>query len=127
MDAGPVKLPPETTLCKLVGPPAKTTGDVLVYAEDFNGAAVDPVKWNIANAYKGHADVMNTSLPANAVVHDGMLSMVTTKTNDPTYPYASGYIDTLGKFSRTYGKVEFRARFQFAAGIWSARTSTKTS
>ncbi len=119
-DAGPVSLPPETTLCKLVGPPAKTTGDVLVYGDDFDGATVDPAKWNVANAYKGHSGVLNTSLPANAIVHDGMLSTVTTRTTDPTYPYASGYIDSLGKYARTYGKVEFRARFPYAAGIWSA-------
>jgi beta-glucanase (GH16 family) len=119
-DAGMVSLPPESTLCKLSGPPKAQPGDVLVFSDEFEGSAVDQNKWNIANGYKGHGGDLNTSAPANDVVQNGMLSMVTEKSGDPMYPYVSGYIDTLGKYARTYGKVEFRARFPYAGGVWFA-------
>jgi beta-glucanase (GH16 family) len=118
--ATPVSLPPEGTLCEPKGPPARTAGDVLVYADEFDGTAVDTAKWNVANGPKGHDGILNTSAADHAVVHDGILSMVTARTSDPAYPYVSGYIDSLGKFARTYGKVEFRARFPYAAGVWYA-------
>ncbi len=57
----------------------------------------------------------------NVTVGGGSLTVHVDQTStDPAYPYASGYIESLGKFARTYGKVEFRARFPYAAGVWHA-------
>ena len=112
---------PPLPLCTLTGPPAATPGDTLVFSEEFDGTAVDPLNWNVQSGYRGHGGIANTASPANAVVKDGTLQITTER--DPAntqYPYKSGHIDSLGKFARTYGKIEFRARFPFAAGVWFA-------
>jgi beta-glucanase (GH16 family) len=112
---------PEGPLCELKGPPTSAPGDVLVYAQDFNTDALDPLEWNNATGYNGHGTVANTSAPANAVVRGGLLSIVSERNpTDTVHPYVSARIDTLGKFARTYGKIEFRARFPYAGGVWYA-------
>jgi beta-glucanase (GH16 family) len=119
-EALPAEVPPGP-LCVLTGPPVSTPGDVLVYSEDFDGNAVDPVKWNIGSGYRGHGAIANTSAPANAVVADGLLKIVSERNpSDTDHPYVSGLVDSLGKFARTYGRIEFRARFPYAAGVWYA-------
>lgn len=120
-DAAPLRVEPTAPLCALTGPPASAPGDVLVYSQEFDAAALDPLEWNVASGYRGHGNVANTAAPANAVVGSGLLSIVTERNAaDTTYPYVSGMIDTLGKFARTYGKIEFRARFPRAGGVWYA-------
>lgn len=112
---------PAVPLCKLTGAPASSPGEVLVYSEDFNGTAIDPLGWGVINGYVGHGGIANTSVPSSIVVSDGTLKIVTaTNPADTVHPYTSGRIDTAGKFARTYGKVEFRARFPYAAGVWYA-------
>ena len=108
-------------LCALGGPPAATAGEVLVHSDDFAGSAVDPLKWNVASGIRGPAGVLNSTSPANAVVAGGLLSIVSERNGaDLMRPYVSGYMESLGKFARTYGKYEFRARFPYAAGVWFA-------
>ena len=114
--------------CMLSGPPQATTGDVLVFADEFAGAAVDPAKWNVETGDLGHGTILNSSAPANARVRDGALSIVTDRSaNDAALPYVSGFVDTLGKFARTYGKFEVRARFPYIAGVWYALWGTPWS
>ena len=112
-DAGP--------LCVLTGPPSQAPGEVLVYSEDFDGVALDPTKWAIGNGYRGHGGILNTHSPANNVLSGGTLKIESARApGDTEHPYVSGLIETLGKFARTYGKIEFRARFPYAAGVWYA-------
>ena len=120
-DAAPRPEPPELPLCTLSGPPVTAPGDVLIYGDDFTGNVVDPLKWSVRDGYKGHGTISNTVSPANAVVRDGSLFIVTERAPaDPVHPYVSGWIDTISKFARTYGKIEFRARLSFSPGVWSA-------
>lgn len=112
--------PPEV-LCVLTGPPTSAPGDVLVYKDEFDGTVVDETRWTLASGKRGPSEVINTTSPSNVVVRDGTLSVRVDRTpSDPTYSYVAGYIDSLGKFARTYGKVEFRARFPYTAGVWHA-------
>lgn len=127
-DAAPAKdgaadspVDPAEMLCELAGPPAKTPGDTLVFSDEFDGTAIDTSKWNVAEGYKGHDDILNTTSPDNVIVRDGLLSIRTARNlGDPSHPYVSGYVDTLSKYARTYGRVDFRARFPRADGIWYA-------
>ncbi len=118
------ELPPEEPpgpLCVLTGPPTSTPGDVLVFSEEFDGAALDPLKWNVGTGYKGHGGISNSSAAANVVVRDGSLEITTERNeSDQEHPYVSGWIDNVGKYARTYGKMEMRARFPSAAGVWYA-------
>lgn len=113
--------PPPPPLCALAGPPTSTPGDVLVFSEEFDGAALDPLKWNVVTGYKGHGGIANSSAASNAVVRDGTLEITTERNeSDSEHPYVSGWIDNVGKYARTYGKIEMRARFPSAAGVWYA-------
>ncbi len=108
-------------LCELTGPPVETIGAVLVYSDDFSGAAPDPSKWILSKGYRGHGTILNSTSPENAKVGDGVLSIVTDRSDaDPLHPFVSGYLDSLGRFARTYGRIEFRARFPYVPGVWFA-------
>jgi len=122
----------EPNPCALTGPPATTPGEILVFSDDFVGTQVDTGKWNVANGFVGFASSLNASSPANVIVSDGSLFLVSdrnvadaTDAGDSAdanslYPYVSGALDSRGIFARTYGKIEFRGRFPNAPGVWFA-------
>ena len=108
-------------LCTLAGPPAPSTGETLVWSDEFSGDAVDSRKWYVHSAYGGKGDLLNSFSPDAIAVHDGSLHVTASATPaDPIHPYTSGRLDTFGRFARTYGKMEFRARFPYAPGVWYA-------
>lgn len=112
---------PKEELCTLSGPPKETMGETLVHADEFNGTSVDTTKWSLISHKRGSDNVLNRMSPDNAVVRDGSLFIVASETtNDPDFKYHAALLDSLGKFARTYGKVEFRARFPYQAGVWFA-------
>jgi|GEM_PF-2147595 len=109
----------EANPCELSGPPPTTSGEVLVFADDFDGTQVSPDNWNVQDKFLGFAGTVNTSSAAKAVVRDGSLLLVTDATHaDAGYPYVSAALDTKGRFARTYGKIEMRGRFPRAHGVW---------
>jgi beta-glucanase (GH16 family) len=119
-DAGPVEPPPPPEHCTLAGPP--TTPNALVWNDEFNGDAVDTSKWRIHNGYGGHGTIVSRFSPSAASVHDGSLHVTASydPAGDPDHPYTSARIDSFGRFARTYGRLEFRARFAHAPGVWYA-------
>lgn len=112
---------PEEPKCALVGPPAATEGETLVWSDEFDGSSVDRTKWYVHDGYEGHGTIVNTFSPSAVTVHDGSLHVaVTAGSNDPAHPFTSGRLETFARFSRTYGKVEMRAKFAYAPGVWFA-------
>lgn len=108
-------------LCDLTGPPPSSPGAVLIHEDNFDGDRVDVNKWNVAEGYRGHGAILNTTSPKYVGVSQGLLSITTDRNlGDPRYPYVSGFVDSLGKFARTYGRIEMRARFPFVRGVWFA-------
>ena len=108
-------------LCDLTGPPSTAKGDVLIHEDNFDGKGLDLSKWNVAEGYRGHGAILNTTSPKYVEVSNGLLSITTDRNlGDPRYPYVSGFVDSLGKFARTYGRIEMRARFPFVPGVWFA-------
>lgn len=113
-DAGP-------PACKLVGPPAVTEGDTLVWSDEFDGEKLDWKKWYVHDGYEGHGSILNTFSPSAISLHDGSLHVgIIDAPTDTSHPYVSGRIETFGRFSRTYGRIDFRAKFPAAPGIWYA-------
>lgn len=113
--------PPETT-CTLAGPPALGPADVLVFQDDFDGASLAPAKWTLRDGFR-RTGILNYASSSQVELASGLLR-VSAQPNpapaDPTYPYDAGFADTLGKFARTYGRLELRARFPYAPGVWYA-------
>lgn len=116
-----VDAPPPPPACTLVGPPAASAGETLVWSDEFSGDTIDTQKWYVHTAYEGRGDILNTFSRDAISVYDGALHVTASATpEDAVHPYRSGRLDTFGRFSRTYGKMEFRARFPAARGVWYA-------
>ena len=110
-----------TPLCTLAGPPASSAAETLVWSDDFSGTEVDPRKWYAHDQTSARSALQNSFSRSALSVHDGSLHVTASATpSDPEHAYTSGRIDTFGRFARTFGKVEFRAKFPSAPGVWYA-------
>lgn len=111
----------------------------LVWSEEFNYTGLpDANKWGYEKGFVRNKEnqYYTTKRKENAFVHDGYLEIKgvkdtypnekykagTTdwKTKDSLAQYTSASINTFGKASWTYGKIEVRARIPKALGVWPA-------
>lgn len=94
----------------------------LVFSDEFDGPRLDASKWSRSN--HGEAFVWNGAQGRLAEDHadvDGKGNFVVrvSRAADGTYRYHHG-VQTKGKFQRTYGYFETRARFTRQPGWWGA-------
>uniref|UniRef100_B0T305 Glycoside hydrolase family 16 n=1 Tax=Caulobacter sp. (strain K31) TaxID=366602 RepID=B0T305_CAUSK len=108
----------------------------LVWADEFDGPALDQTKWSYAEDCGGGGNNERqcyTAAPANVSVRNGVLSLTTlrqatTGLADPwsgskatrTLDYSSGKLVTKGKAFWRYGRIEVRARVPGGQGVWPA-------
>jgi beta-glucanase (GH16 family) len=113
----------------------------LVFADEFEGAALDATKWTAyADCWGGGNDEREcyTPRPDNVMVRNGALELTARfeQASGPalpvelrkagenpgtaTKPFTSGKVSTRGKFSFTYGRIEVRARAPLGQGVWPA-------
>ena len=111
----------------------------LVWADEFEGDAVDRTKWafDIGNGfydYKGHTWIPGwgneelqyyTSDPSNVTVKDSLLTIRAVKESLHGCGYTSARIksrrrDGAPLFSKLYGRFEFRAKVPWGKGLWPA-------
>ncbi|HOM99144.1 MAG TPA: glycoside hydrolase family 16 protein [Acidobacteriota bacterium] len=102
----------------------------LVWADEFDGDRVDPVKWEFqigtGTDYGLPAGWGNNELQYytdrqdNAFVADGKLHIVAKKESYGRCSYTSARLRTLGKGDWTYGRFEIRAKLPKGKGIWPA-------
>lgn len=108
----------------------------LQWADEFDGAQVDPTRWglNWLGATGATTPPVNSSeLAAYApsqvrmgTAPDGTPCLCLVAEAKPatvggkTYPYTSGMIESNGKFTFTYGVLEVRAMTPAVPGSWSA-------
>ena len=105
--------------------PAKTTDSravtyQLVWSDEFNGTSVDGSKWNLDN---GNPNVNNEKeyyQAANATVTGGNLVITAKNQSVGGQPYTSAKLNTSGKFSMTYGRIEARIKLPAFQGSWPA-------
>ncbi|HTD99669.1 MAG TPA: family 16 glycosylhydrolase [Mucilaginibacter sp.] len=92
----------------------------LVWADDFNGTGVDGSKWNID---VGNPNVNNEKeyyQAANATVTGGNLVITARQQSVGGQPYTSAKLNTSGKFSVQYGRIEARIKLPMVQGTWPA-------
>jgi len=97
----------------------------LAWNDEFDGTAVDPAKWtfDIGNGTDGWGNwerEFYTSRTNNAYVADGALHIVARQESYGGFPYTSARMKTQDRFSKTYGRFEFRARLPQGLGFWPA-------
>jgi beta-glucanase (GH16 family) len=99
------------------------TGYKLVFNEDFN--SIDRTKWNVRNnSWANNEMSIVTSRSDNVFVSNGALTLRAIKESytvgSTTRQYTSGYLDTIGRESWQYGRMEMRAKLPTAQGMWPA-------
>lgn len=101
----------------------------MVWSDEFDGAKgslPDASKWNfdIGNGASGWGNQelqYYTNRPENIAL-DGAGNLVITAKSETYegFPYTSARINTKGKFSQTYGKIEARIKTPYGPGLWPA-------
>lgn len=92
----------------------------LVWSDEFNGTSVDGSKWNLDN---GNPNVNNEKeyyQAANATVTGGNLVITAKNQSVGGQPYTSAKLNTSGKFSIKYGRIEARIKLPAFQGSWPA-------
>ncbi len=112
----------ETTPDCRVSSTDRTAGP-LVWSDDFDGHEVDRRRWTVRDRDKLSFD--QAAIRAdNATVRDGLLRLTARRESAGGRRYTTAYLDTIGRFSRQYGRWEIRARLPVApgrsTGLWPA-------
>jgi beta-glucanase (GH16 family) len=107
----PIVIPPKDTAAKPVYS--------LVWSDDFDGATIDETKWNFETgiAVNNEKEYYQAS---NASIEDGNLVITAKKESVGGMSYTSARMNTLGKFSQTYGRIEARIKLPMGQGMWPA-------
>ncbi|WP_160691242.1 carbohydrate binding domain-containing protein [Clostridium sp. C2-6-12] len=105
----------------------------LVWSDEFNGNSLDTNKWSYQygngteyNAVDWGNNEKEFYTDKNTKVEDGNLILEARKEETPIlygdkeYKYSSARIRTLGKYSKTYGKIEAAITMPAGQGLWPA-------
>lgn len=115
----PAPTPTPTTPAPSPAPP----GYHMVWSDDFN--SLNTAKWNVRNnSWANNELSIDTSRTQNVFLSNGTLTIRAIKQTYTAYgttrQYTSGYLDTIGKESWQYGRIEMRAKLPTAQGMWPA-------
>ncbi len=95
----------------------------LAWSDEFEGTSVDTSRWRVRNETTLSFDQARI-MARNVAVNDGLLSITARRETVSGRDYTTGYLDTIGKFSRKYGRWEMRAKLPTAPdisrGLWPA-------
>jgi beta-glucanase (GH16 family) len=109
--AGPVRPCTTAQLTQL-----DDTKGTLAFDDEFDGTGVDTNRWRVRNETTLSFDQARI-MAANVAVHDGLLSITARRESIQGRDYTTGYLDTIGKFSRRFGRWEIRGKLPTAPGV----------
>jgi len=92
----------------------------LVWSDEFDGTSVNSSKWNNITGNPGVNNEKEYYQPANTAVTGGNLVITARQQSVGGQPYTSGKLETYGKFSTTYGRIEARIKQPMVQGTWPA-------
>ena len=99
----------------------------LVWADEFDGETLDLAKWSYQlgdGSSEGLTGWGNNEAEyyqeANAVVNDGLLTIIAKEEKVKGYNYTSARIRTKAKGDWKYCRVEIRAKMPIGKGLWAA-------
>jgi beta-glucanase (GH16 family) len=108
------------TIITINNPTPVTPVYSLIWSDEFNGTSIDTSKWVMET---GNLHVNNEKeyyQPQNAAVTNGTLVITAKKETVGGQSYTSARMNTLGKFSMTYGRIEARIKLPLGLGMWPA-------
>jgi len=92
----------------------------LVWSDEFNGTSVNTGNWNLDNGNPGVNNEKEYYQAANATVAGGNLVITARQQSMGGQPYTSSKLNSYGKFSITYGRIEARIKLPMVQGTWPA-------
>jgi beta-glucanase (GH16 family) len=92
----------------------------LVWADEFNGTSLNTGNWNIDVGNPGVNSEQEYYQAANIAETGGNLVITAKQQSMGGQPYTSGKIETSGKFTTTYGRIEARIALPMVTGMWPA-------
>ena len=100
-----------------------------VWSDEFDGADIDRAKWDFDLGNRlpggqpgwGNGELQHyTDRPENARVEGGMLRIRAARELHEGAPFTSARLKTKGRFAKTYGRFEIRAKLPTGKGVWPA-------
>jgi beta-glucanase (GH16 family) len=92
----------------------------LVWSDEFDGTAVDTTKWGYDLGNLNVNGEQEYYQKQNATVINGNLVITAKKEAVGGQPYTSARLNTLGKFTQQYGRIEARIKLPMGNGMWPA-------
>ncbi|NSL86295.1 family 16 glycosylhydrolase [Chitinophaga sp. Mgbs1] len=100
--------------------PATEAAWQLVWSDEFNGTGVDGSKWQFETGPNTSNNEKQYYQAANAAVTNGNLVITARKQTVNGWPYTSARLNTAGRFTTRYGRVEARIKLASGQGLWPA-------
>jgi beta-glucanase (GH16 family) len=106
-------------------PPPAVAGWQLVWSDEFDGSSVDTSKWVFesgtgSGGWGNNERQYYTGRTNNASVSGGVLRIVARQEATNGSPYTSARMKTQGRYSKKYGRIEFRSKLPVGVGCWPA-------
>ena len=92
----------------------------LIWDDEFNGTGVNTANWNIDVGNPGVNHELENYQAANATVSNGNLVITARQQSVGGQPYTSAKLETAGKFSVQFGRIEARIKLPMVQGTWPA-------
>jgi beta-glucanase (GH16 family) len=117
--------PPDNTRALASAPELQTANSKavtyqLIWSDEFNNSSVDGTKWNIDNGNPGVNNEKEYYQSANVAETGGNLVITAKNQSVGGQPYTSGKLETSGKFSVQYGRIEASIKVPEFQGSWPA-------
>ena len=103
--------------------PLSYTGYTLVWNDEFNGTTINTDYWNFETGGSGWGNnelEYYTNSSNNSYLSNGNLVIEARKETLGSNNYTSARLNTSGKKSFQYGRIDIRAKLPVAAGLWPA-------
>jgi beta-glucanase (GH16 family) len=106
-------------------PPPVVAGWQLVWSDEFDGSSVDTSKWVFesgtgSGGWGNNERQFYTGRTNNASVAGGVLRIIARQEVTNGSPYTSARMKTQGRYSKKYGRIEFRSKLPAGVGCWPA-------
>lgn len=92
----------------------------LVWSDEFDGTSLNTNKWGYENGNLGVNNEKQFYQTQNVAVTGGNLVITARKETVQGQPYTSGRLNSNGKFSTQYGRIEARIKLPGVQGLWPA-------
>jgi len=94
----------------------------LIWSDEFDGPSIDLSKWSFEVGYIRNNELQyyTDNDSDNAYIENGNLVIEARQEEMDGYAYTSASLNTKGKFSTLYGRIEMRAKLPYGKGMWPA-------